>query len=86
MRRALAGSMDAVRGERAVVVHDVHNIVHVVLLRVAIFLVAAVVLAPFRRARLRPCLAAAIPLTSDAIARTTPRTSSPSMLCWWHPA
>ena len=38
--------MEALRGERAVVVDDVRHIVDVVLLRVAIFLVAAVVLAP----------------------------------------
>ena len=46
VRRELAGSMEAVRGERAVVVDDLRHIVDVVLLRVAIFLVAAVVLAP----------------------------------------
>ena len=46
VRRELAGSMDAVRGERAVVVDDLRHIVDVVLRRVAIFLVAAVVLAP----------------------------------------
>jgi hypothetical protein len=47
VHRELASSMEAVRGERAVVVDDVRRIVDVVLLRVAIFLVAAVVLAPF---------------------------------------
>ena len=46
LRRELAGSMEAVRGERAVVVDDVHHTVDGVLLRVAIFLVAGVVLAP----------------------------------------
>ena len=46
VRRELAGSMEALRGERAVVVDDVRHIVDAVLLRVAIFLVAAVVLAP----------------------------------------
>ena len=46
VRRELAGSMEALRGERAVVVDDVRHIVDVVLLRVAMFLVAAVVLAP----------------------------------------
>jgi hypothetical protein len=46
VRRELAGSMEALRGERAVVVDDVRHIVDVVLLRVAVFLVAAVVLAP----------------------------------------
>ena len=46
VHRELAGSMDALRGERAVVVDDLRHIVDVVLLRVAIFLVAAVVLAP----------------------------------------
>ncbi len=38
--------MEALRGERAVVVDDVRHIVDVVLLRVALFLLAAVVLAP----------------------------------------
>jgi hypothetical protein len=38
--------MEALRGERAVVVDDLRHIVDVVLLRVAIFLIAAVVLAP----------------------------------------
>jgi hypothetical protein len=42
----LTGSLEALRAERAVVVADVRHIVDVVLLRVAIFLVAAVVLAP----------------------------------------
>ena len=46
VRRELAASMEAVRGERAVVVDDLRHIVDMVLLRVAIFLVAAVVLAP----------------------------------------
>ena len=46
LRRELAGSMEAVRAERAVVVDDLRHIVDVVLLRVAIFLLAAVVLAP----------------------------------------
>jgi hypothetical protein len=38
--------MSALRGERAVVVDDLRHMIDVVLLRVAIFLVAAVVLAP----------------------------------------
>jgi hypothetical protein len=46
VRRELAVSIDALRGERAVVVDDVRHIVDLVLLRVAMFLVAAVVLAP----------------------------------------
>jgi len=46
MHREAAGSIDALRGERAIVVGDLRHIVDVVLLRVAIFLVAAVVLAP----------------------------------------
>ena len=46
VRRELAGSMAAVRGERAVIVDDLRRIVDTVLLRVAIFLVAAVLLAP----------------------------------------
>ena len=41
-----AASIDALRGERAVVVDDLRHIVDLVLLRVAIFLVAAVLLAP----------------------------------------
>ena len=47
VHRELAGSIEALRGERAVVVADLRHIVDVVLLRVAIFLVIAVVLAPF---------------------------------------
>jgi flagellar motility protein MotE (MotC chaperone) len=46
VRRELAESMAALRSERVVVVDDVRHIVDLVLLRVAIFLVAAVVLAP----------------------------------------
>jgi len=46
VRRELAQSVAALRAERAVVVDDVRHIVDLVLLRVAIFLVAAVVLAP----------------------------------------
>ena len=46
VRRELAGAMEALRGERAAVVHDLRQTVDVVLLRVAIFLVAAVLLAP----------------------------------------
>ncbi len=46
VRHELAGAMEALRRERAVVVDDVRHIVDAVLLRVAIFLVAAVVLAP----------------------------------------
>ena len=46
VRRELARSMEALRGERAVVVDDLRHIVDVILLRVAVFLVAAVVLAP----------------------------------------
>jgi hypothetical protein len=46
VRRELAQSVAALRAERAVVVDDVRHIVDVVLLRMAIFLVAAVVLAP----------------------------------------
>jgi hypothetical protein len=46
VRRKLAASMEALRGERAVVVDDLRQIVDVVLLRVGIFLIAAVVLAP----------------------------------------
>ena len=46
VRRELAGSMEALRGERAVVVNDVRHIVDVVLLRVALFVGVAVVLAP----------------------------------------
>ena len=46
VRRELAASIDALRGERAVVVDDLRHIVDLVLLRVAVFLVAAVLLAP----------------------------------------
>jgi hypothetical protein len=46
LRRELAGSMEALDGERAVVVDDLRHIVDMVLLRVAILLVVAVVLAP----------------------------------------
>jgi len=46
MHRELAGSMEAVRGERAVVVADARRLVDVALLRVAAFLIAAVVAAP----------------------------------------
>ena len=46
VRRELAGSMTALDGERVVVVDDLRHLVDLVLVRVAIFLVAAVVLAP----------------------------------------
>jgi hypothetical protein len=46
VHRELAGSINALRGERAVVVNDLRHIVDMILLRVALFLVAAVVLAP----------------------------------------
>ena len=46
VRRELTGALDALRAERAVVVDDVRHIVDLVLLRVALFLVAAIVLAP----------------------------------------
>jgi hypothetical protein len=46
VRRELAEAMEALRGERVVVIDDVRHIVDVILLRVAMFLVAAVVLAP----------------------------------------
>jgi hypothetical protein len=44
--RELAASIEALRGERAVVVGDLRDLVDLVLLRVVIFAVAAVVLAP----------------------------------------
>jgi len=47
VHRALAVSMEAVRGERAIVVADARRLVDAALLRVAAFLVAAVVIAPF---------------------------------------
>jgi len=46
VHRELAGSMGAVRDERAIVLEDLRHIIDVVLLRVAVFLAAAVVLAP----------------------------------------
>ena len=46
VHRELAESIEALRVERAVVINDVRHIVDAVLLRVAIFLVAGVLLAP----------------------------------------
>ena len=46
VHRDLAGAMAALRGERTTVVADVRRLVDVVLLRVAAFLVAALVVAP----------------------------------------
>jgi hypothetical protein len=46
LHRELIESIEAVRGERAAVVLDLHQLVDLVLLRVAIFLIAAVILAP----------------------------------------
>jgi hypothetical protein len=46
VRRELAAAVNAVRAERAVVVNEVRGIVDSVLLRVALFLIAGVVLAP----------------------------------------
>jgi len=46
VHRELAESIEALRAERAVVVNDVRHIVDMVLLRVAIFVVAGVLLAP----------------------------------------
>jgi hypothetical protein len=46
VRRELAVSMEALRGERAIIVEDLRHIVDAVVLRVAIFLISAVVLAP----------------------------------------
>jgi hypothetical protein len=46
LRRDLTGSMDALRRERVFLVDDLRGIVDSVLLRLAIFLAAAVVLAP----------------------------------------
>ena len=47
VRRELAESIGILRAERAIVVDDVRRMVDAVLLRVALFLVAAVLLAPF---------------------------------------
>jgi hypothetical protein len=46
IRRELISTMAAVRSERAIVVDDLRHIVDMVLLRVALFLLVAVVLAP----------------------------------------
>jgi len=46
VHRELAGSIDALRGERALVEDHLRHAIDLVLLRVALFLVAAVVLAP----------------------------------------
>ena len=44
--RELAGAIATLRGERAIALHEVRAIVNLVLLRVALFLIAGVVLAP----------------------------------------
>lgn len=44
--RELAGAIATLRGERAIALYEVRGIVNMVLLRVAIFLIAGVVLAP----------------------------------------
>ena len=64
MHRELTDSIAALRGERAVVVDDVRHIVDVVLLRVAAFLIVAVVLTPlvahvYAAPRLAPAMARA---------------------------
>jgi hypothetical protein len=46
IHRELAESIAALRGERAIVVDEVRHIVDAVLLRVAIFVIAGVLLAP----------------------------------------
>ena len=46
MGRELTGALAALRGERAIAIGEVRSIVNMVLLRVAIFLIAGVVLAP----------------------------------------
>jgi hypothetical protein len=46
VRRELFAAMDVLSGERAIVVDDLRRIVDAVLLRVALFLVASVILAP----------------------------------------
>ena len=46
VHREVAGSIDALRGERAIAVDELRHIVDLELLRVALFLAAAVVLAP----------------------------------------
>ena len=46
VRRELAGTIVALRGERAIVINDMRSIVNMVMLRVAIFLIAGVLLAP----------------------------------------
>jgi hypothetical protein len=46
LSRDLAGAVTSLRGERAIVVDDLRDIVDMVLMRVALFLIAGVVLAP----------------------------------------
>jgi hypothetical protein len=46
IQRELAASIEAIRGERAVAVNELRDIIDLELLRVALFLAAAVVLAP----------------------------------------
>ena len=64
VRRELAGSMDALRGERAVVVADIRQIVD--LCRASLYSSSRGGTRAARHSRLRPCLAA-------AMARTFPR-------------
>jgi hypothetical protein len=47
IERELAASIEAIRGERAVAVNELREIIDLELLRIALFLAAAVVLAPF---------------------------------------
>jgi hypothetical protein len=70
--------MEGLRGERAVVVDDLRHLVDVVLLRVAIFLVAAVVFAPLVAHAYARCLAAVMARAADMIARTGPRSARAS--------
>ena len=69
VHRELAGSMGAVRDERAIVLEDLRHIIDVVLLRVAVFLAAAVVARAARRSRLCPCLASALARAAGMIAQ-----------------
>jgi hypothetical protein len=47
LRQELAGTVGVLRDERAIVVNDLRHIVDMVLLRLALAVTAAVILAPF---------------------------------------
>ena len=82
LRGDLAASMEALRAERAILVSDLRHIIDVVPLRVALFLVAAVVLAPLVAHALRSRLAAPIARKPHGIALSP--TRNPGMFLRSH--